>query len=88
MIGEVARGNSGMHTKSCPVVTLNGVKPSAVMYEVVNHLSKWEKVCPIVLLVIDVTSEVLFQDHILMFTVPIHFWMITGTKPLGHSKEF
>lgn len=59
MIGGVARGNSGMDTKSCPIVILNGMKPSAAMYGVVvSYLSKWQEVRLIVLMIIDVTSQV------------------------------
>lgn len=55
-MGGVSRGSSGMEDKSCPIATLNG---TAMYGVVVRHFSKWEKVGPIVLLVINIAPEIL-----------------------------
>lgn len=56
---------------------------------IVGHLCKWEELSPVVLLVANVTSQVLFHDAICTFTYihPIHLGMMGRVKP-SSAKQF
>src|SRR5882724_4711183 len=53
---------------------------------VVNKLSQWKEFGPIVLLVVAIDSEVLFQSLVCSFGLPITFRMIPGCEVKFHVK--
>jgi len=52
------------------------------------ELRKWEEFGPIVLLVVTVDSEVLFESLVHLLSLTISFWVITRGEMQGHSKCF
>ena len=55
---------------------------------VVCELHKWKKFGPIVLLIIAVYVEVLFQCLVGAFGLSIAFWVIPGGEMKPHVKDF
>ena len=55
---------------------------------VVSELRKWEKSLPIVLLVVAVNSDVLFQCLIGAFGLSVAFRMISGGEMKSHIESF
>jgi len=53
-----------------------------------SELRKWEEFGPIVLLVVTVDSEVLFESLVRSLGLTISFWVITRGEMQGHSECF
>ena len=53
-----------------------------------SELRKWEEFSPIVLLVVTVDSEVLFEGLLRLLSLTISFWVITRGEMQGHSECF
>jgi len=76
-VGVVAFvGEEGRDTSSCP----RGV--------VKSELRKWEEFGPVVLLVVTVDSEILFESLVHPLGLTISFWVITRGEMQGHSECF
>ena len=52
------------------------------------ELCEWEEFGPIVLLVVAVDSEVLFESLVRLLGLTISFWVITRGEMQGHSECF
>ena len=55
---------------------------------VVCNLREWEKLFPVVLLVVAVNSDVLFQCLVGAFSLSVAFRMITGGEVKLHVESF
>ena len=74
------------------VITLVGVEwrytGGSTWSIVVSELRKWEKSLPIVLLVVAVNSDVLFQCLICVFGLSITFRVVSGGEMKLHVESF